>query len=71
MQLNIKQAIRIYTSDKDFIIITFDINNAVKKITSIILTNDLHRHYNSKSKFQTFRVLDDIKNNIKKSFTIH
>lgn len=59
-KISILDALKIYNSDKDFIVFETDTQS---KIKNFILTNDLHRHY--KKDINKFRILDVIKNEIK------
>ena len=62
MQLTIKQAVKIYTSKKDFLIYTLDNNNKIDKCT---LSNDLTRHRKAYCKNTKFILTSVIKPQIK------
>ena len=62
MQLTIKQAVKIYTSKKDFLIYTLDNNN---KIDNFTLSNDLTRHRKVYGKNTRFILTSVIKPQIK------
>lgn len=58
-KISILDALKIYNSEKDFIVFNVDTDN---KIKNFILTNDLHRHY--AKNINKFRTLDVIKKQI-------
>jgi len=62
MQLTIKQAVKIYTSRKDFLIYTLDNNNKIDKCT---LSNDLTRYRKAYGKNTKFILTSVIKPKIK------
>jgi len=62
MKLTIKQAVKIYTSRKDFLIYTLDNEN---KIDNFTLSNDLTRHRKVYGKNTKFLLTDIIKPKIK------
>ena len=64
-KLTLLQIISIFKSNKDFLIFTIDNN----KVNNITFTNDLHRYY--KKDINHFRVIDQLKRDLKKQLKFY